>query len=99
MPVGLMARCMSSSEFVRWMAYSHVEPFGGPVDDYRAGLPAAAVYNVNRASAETPTINPLSFYGWTEEPEPEKPDTPEETARKLREFAERQEKIRKLSGN
>lgn len=86
---------MSSSEFVEWMAMSQVEPFGGPIDDYRAGLPAAAVYNVNRSSADSPTVNPLDLYGWTEEPEPSPPDTPEQTAEKLRRFAEHQAEIKK----
>lgn len=41
---------MSSAEFTRWIAYSSIEPFGFPMDNYRMGVPAAAIVNAVRAT-------------------------------------------------
>ncbi|WP_321902091.1 phage tail assembly protein T [Paraburkholderia tropica] len=46
-----VARCMaevSSAEFTEWLAYSQIEHFGPLVEDLRAGVIAAAPYNVSR---------------------------------------------------
>lgn len=94
MPVGLLSRAMSSSEFMKWIAFSRIEPFGSEIDDYRAGTAAAAVYNVNRASVDAPVIAPLALFEWHEKPAPPE-DTPEQTAEKLRQFQARQDELRK----
>lgn len=36
---------MDSSEFVGWLAYQRIEPFGPLQEDYRAGVLAALLYN------------------------------------------------------
>jgi hypothetical protein len=45
------------------MAYAAIEPFGGPVDDLRAGLAPAIARNLNRAEGTEP-VGPLDFYPW-----------------------------------
>jgi hypothetical protein len=52
-----VARCqmeVSSAEFTEWMGYRQIEPFGTEMDDLRAGVLAAAVYNVNRDVKKRP---------------------------------------------
>jgi hypothetical protein len=34
---------ISSAELTQWMAYAGIEPFGYPMDNYRMGVPAAAI--------------------------------------------------------
>lgn len=34
---------MSSLEFSQWIAYAQQEPFGYPMENYRMGVPAAAI--------------------------------------------------------
>jgi hypothetical protein len=41
---------MSSAEFTRWIAYANLEPFGYPMDNYRMGVPSAAIVNTIRAT-------------------------------------------------
>lgn len=48
---------MSSLEFTQWIEYAKQEPFGYPMDNYRMGVPAAALAN---------TIN--STVGWKRKP-------------------------------
>ena len=43
-------RNVSSRELSEWAAYLHQEPFGEVMADYRAGIVAATVANVNRGS-------------------------------------------------
>lgn len=62
-----------------------MEPFGGAVEDFRAGLAPAMYRNLKRQEGDDPVM-PLEFYPWRREPEPPpKPDTPEERARQIRE--------------
>lgn len=49
MPVTELEQRLPYTELVGWMAYSRIEPFGGQMDDYRAGLVAATIANVNRS--------------------------------------------------
>jgi hypothetical protein len=41
---------MSSAEFTQWIAYANIEPFGYPMDNYRMGVPAAALVNSIRST-------------------------------------------------
>lgn len=41
---------MSSAEFTQWIAYAEHEPFGYPMDNFRMGVPAAAVVNAVHAT-------------------------------------------------
>lgn len=41
---------MSSVEFTRWIAFAEVEPFGYPMDNYRMGVPTAAIVNAVRCT-------------------------------------------------
>lgn len=43
-----MAR-VSSREFTEWIAYANLEPFGEERADFRTGIMASTVANVNRA--------------------------------------------------
>ena len=64
----LLAR-MDSAEFTEWAAFERLEPFGGPASDWRAGLIAATVLNVNRAENSQP-IQPRQLIPWAEQLEP-----------------------------
>lgn len=52
---------MSSAEFTRWIAYSHLEPFGFHVDNFRMGQIASTVFNVSRTKKTSP-LAPAAFY-------------------------------------
>ncbi len=41
-------------EYLAWVEYATVEPFGSYFDDLRAGQVAAAIYNVNRDPEKVP---------------------------------------------
>ena len=85
MTVSRLLAELSSSELTEWHAFANMEPFGGAVDDLRAGLGPALTVNMNRAKDVDP-IGPMAFYPWhdaTKAPEPE-PQTPEELAAALR---------------
>lgn len=58
---------MDADEFADWLAFEQLEPFGGIAHDYRAGLAAAAVYNVNRKKGTDP-VKPLDLIPWAHEP-------------------------------
>ena len=49
---------MSSAEFTRWIAYANIEPFGYPMDNYRMGVPAAAIVNTVRSTIPMPKGKP-----------------------------------------
>lgn len=68
-----------------WLAFARIEPFGGPVDDLRAGLAPAVTANVNR-SRESPAILPTDFFPWAEKPAPPEPEPepPEIIAARIR---------------
>ncbi|CAD6536410.1 hypothetical protein LMG27952_03145 [Paraburkholderia hiiakae] len=58
-------REVSSAEFTDWIAYSQIEHFGPQIDDLRAGVIAAAIYNVNRDSKKHPTpFGPSDVIPW-----------------------------------
>ncbi|MDR5801204.1 hypothetical protein [Caballeronia sp. LZ001] len=63
-----VARCQTevdSAEFNEWLAYYQIEPFGTQMDDMRAGVIAAATYNVNRDSKKRPTpFGPSDVIPW-----------------------------------
>lgn len=64
------------------MAHAKLEPFGGPVEDYRAGLIAASIVNANLAPNTDP-VNVYTFFPW-HQPPPPPPQTPEEITDRLR---------------
>ncbi|WP_150558866.1 phage tail assembly protein T [Pandoraea bronchicola] len=63
-----VARCqaeVSGAEFGEWLAYYQIEPFGTRVDDLRAGVIAAATYNVNRDRKRQPEpFGPSDVIPW-----------------------------------
>ena len=60
-----------------------MEPFGGTVDDIRAGLAPAVTLNINRDPKKPGNpVSPLNFYTWHKAPE--KQQTPAEIAANLR---------------
>ena len=85
MTVSRLLAELGSSELTEWQAFATMEPFGGAVDDLRAGLAPALTANMHRAEG-TEAINPMDFYPWhstAPQAEPE-PQTPEELAAALR---------------
>lgn len=57
---------MTSAEFTYWQAYANQEPFGFHMENFRMGVPAAALVNSIRASAQTKSrpkfVKPTDFY-------------------------------------
>lgn len=51
---------MSSAEFVEWMAYYELEPFGQYRDNLHAGQVASLIFNSNRRK-HTPPLHPTDF--------------------------------------
>jgi len=84
MTVSRLLAELGSREMTEWQAFAQLEPFGGAVDDLRAGLGPALTVNMNRTEGTEP-IGPMQFYPWydAKAPEPE-PQTPEELAAALR---------------
>lgn len=70
-----------------WVAFAGLEPFGGAVDDLRAGVGPAMTVNMQRAEGAAP-VSALDFFAWHKPdgaPDPNaEADTPEVLARKLR---------------
>lgn len=64
---------MDSAEFGEWMEFAAIEPFGGGIDDYRAGVNAAAHLNPMREKG-APPIKPLDFFPWHEADRPKPVD-------------------------
>lgn len=80
MTVGTLLRTMSSSELTNWIGFAQLEPFGGDVDDYRAGIGAATAINLKRKEGAAVVI-PSQLMPWNDyEPEKERVMSPEETS-------------------
>lgn len=76
MTVAGMLDDLPASEISEWEAVERIYPFGGMVDDYRAALAAAAIYNVNRGK-DTPVVSPFDLIPWHEREEPKRVVDPE----------------------
>lgn len=63
MTVAELLERMTASELTEWAAFAQLEPFGGAVDDMRAGLAASSIINVNLPE-KAERIAPLDFYPW-----------------------------------
>lgn len=55
---------MPASEFLEWMEYERVEPFGSWRDNYHAALSASILANVHRKPGTPPV--PLSDFFYTD---------------------------------
>ncbi|AET90680.1 hypothetical protein BSFA1_10950 [Burkholderia sp. SFA1] len=56
---------VDSAEFAEWIAYHQIEPFGTQMEDLRAGVIAAATYNVNRDTKKRPEpLGPSDVIPW-----------------------------------
>lgn len=56
---------MPQAEYLGWVEYYHIEPWGSHYDDLRAGQIAAVVANANRDPSRTPEpFRPLDFVPW-----------------------------------
>lgn len=62
MSVAHLLRTHTSRELTDWEAFGNIEPFGGPIEDYRAGIAAAVYVNSHRKEGTAP-VNPTAFYG------------------------------------
>jgi hypothetical protein len=78
---------VGSAEMTEWIAFAGVEPFGGEVEDMRAGLMPAMTVNMNK-DKDTDPVHPMDFFPWHERieaPEPEPlTESPEELAARIR---------------
>jgi hypothetical protein len=52
--VAELGRRLSAAELTEWMAFYHLEPWGGERSDLQAGIIASTVANVNRDSKKKP---------------------------------------------
>ncbi|MBW0450842.1 phage tail assembly protein T [Paraburkholderia phenoliruptrix] len=63
-----VARCqqeINSAELTEWLAYYQIEPFGTHMDDLRAGVVTAAVYNGIRDAKKRPEpFGPADVIPW-----------------------------------
>lgn len=78
---------VGAGELTEWVAFAELEPFGGAVEDLRAGLGPAVTVNMNRTEDAEP-VTALDFYAWHKDdvrsmPSVE-PESPEVLAAKLR---------------
>jgi hypothetical protein len=55
---------IDSAELTYWQAFDLDEPIGGDAEDYRAGLPAAVAFNLNRRQGSQ-AMHPLDFIPWS----------------------------------
>lgn len=80
---------MSSREFVEWMAYYRIDPFGEDRADLRQAMTTAAVHNTIEAQRKNPKWKKATdFLPFAESPEKDdEPATPEELKGKLLAFA------------
>ena len=74
MTVGELDTRMSSREFMEWMVYAQIEPFGPARQDYHASLISTVIANTqgNKVSPDD-FIKPFEYI--EAEPEPTEPDT------------------------
>jgi hypothetical protein len=63
MTVGVMLETIGSEELTEWLGFSQLEPFGGMIEDLRAGIGAATTLNVNRGP-DSEAMGPLDFFPW-----------------------------------
>lgn len=57
-----MLASMTWNQLKGWMEYASIEPFGEERDDYRSGIVASVIANVNRDSKTRPEpYSPLDF--------------------------------------
>ncbi len=68
MTVSELSDRIGSSELTEWMGHGIDEPFGGPIDDYRAALAAAMFLNANRAEGAQP-VTPYDLIPWIKKPD------------------------------
>jgi len=82
----LLAR-IDSRELSEWMAYFSLEPWGTEVEDWRAGLVASTVANVNRDEKKRKKpFEPKDFIPQRAKP-PVEEQSPEEQAKILKMWA------------
>lgn len=82
----LLAR-IDSRELSEWMAYFSLEPWGTEVEDWRAGLVASTVANVNRDEKKRKKpFEPKDFIPQRVKP-PVEEQSPEEQAKILKMWA------------
>ena len=82
----LLAR-IDSRELSEWMAYFSLEPWGTEVEDWRAGMIAATIANVNRDEKKRKKpFEPKDFIPQRAKP-PVEEQSPEEQAKILKMWA------------
>lgn len=71
MPVGAMLRSMSGREFVEWMAFYQLEPWGEERADLRQAFTTKMLYDVNRDPKKSKDLPVTTWMPYTEQPERE----------------------------
>lgn len=56
---------LTNSELTEWLAYNRIEPFGSEMEDYRAGIVASTIANVNRSKGQK-AFTPKDFMPFAE---------------------------------
>ena len=49
-----LEKTVSSSELTYWIAFSNIEPFGYPMDNYRMAVPAASIVGAIQSTIPLP---------------------------------------------
>ncbi len=68
---------MDSHEFAEWMAYYRIDPYGSWREDYRAGIVASTLANVNRTK-DAKVFTPQDFIPEFDHAEEREEQSPEE---------------------
>lgn len=84
MPVAELMERVSASEFIHWMAFYALEPFGSEIEDYRAGLAPAIYVNAHAGEKAGPPLSPLDLFPHHRPPVEQAEPTPEEAARQIK---------------
>jgi hypothetical protein len=53
---------LTSSQFLEWLEFYQLEPYGYELDNYRAGIIASAIYNTNRSKESDKVFEPKDFF-------------------------------------
>ncbi len=61
MTVGQLLESISAKELSEWQAYYNLEPFGSPIDDFRAGTVCSATVNLHLKKGKKP-FGPADFF-------------------------------------
>ena len=53
---------ISTTQLLEWLQFMQLEPFGFNVENYRSGIIASSIYNVNRSKTTDKVFEPKDFF-------------------------------------